>query len=654
MRQKLYSFFILLICGVIANKTNAQLHFTNLGDYRRSDIFYAPVWKSIELIGGIPCENGIPIDTTGYANVGPRKFQRHCIRQHTPTNQNTDTTGNGPEETPTFISKHLKTTAYGVNVNRQFVGNHMGYAAPPDNTMAVSDNGYIVSVDNYTIDFYATCPDTLLQFADHRAFYNDTNSSFSPFDPRVTYDRENNRFILIMLNGTTSVENEILISFSKTEDPRNGWNHYKIQGDTGHLGQPFWLDYPHLGQNKDEIFITGNMFNDDTLITNLEGNAILQISKKEGYLGTPLKSRLFVDNLQADGALASSLVPLSHADLDPGYNTGIYLTNTPFFSGSKIYWYYLNGNLTSTGTTISKNQTTTTPYIPINYASQMGGDNLDGFDCRTQHGFYMNGKLYTVYTRSNSGWGQIIYNRIKISNNTNQRETWGNATGSQNYSFPSIAHIGTDTTDENVIIGFLRSGPSIYPQMCAVNHDGTAFSLSSTLIKSSTGHIEQEASPYPTAVERWGDYTTIQRKYNANPPTCWMVGQYSVGATPNNWGEVYQHNAYIAELGNTFSADTCIISPPLSVNKINANLSTIKVFPNPADNSVTVEWNNNVTNISKLSVVNLLGQTIIENNNLQNNSHLNIDVSSLSNGLYFIRLTNQLNQSYNEKIIVAH
>lgn len=645
MKKLIAAGLILLSCTT--QKANAQLHFTDFGDYRRSDIFNVPIWKSIEIIGGVPCENGVPIDTNGYANVGPRKSYRHCIHQEYIVSENTDNTGDGPEELPQPIGKTLKTTAYGVNVNRQFVGNHLGKTAPPDNTMAVSDNGYIVSADNYTVDFYATCPDTLLRLNDHRAFYNDT--TLSPFDPRVIYDRQNNRFVLIMLNGDSSHSNEILISFSKTEDPRGGWNHYKIQGDTAHLGKPYWCDYPHLAQNKDEIFITGNIFDNSNIF---HTNIILQIAKKEGYLGTPLQTRIFADLLQADADTASSIVPLSHADLDPNYNTGIYFSNTSSDAGTKVYWYYLNGNLTSTGATISKNQIATTTYNAVPHVSQMGGDNLDGFDCRTQHGFYMNGKLYTVYFRSNSGWGQIIYNRIKISNNTLTRANWGNIAGSQNYCFPNIAHIGTDTTDENVIIGFLRSGPSIYPEMCAVNHDGTAFSTSSTLIKSSLGQLDY--NPISGVEERWGDYTTIQRKYNANPPTCWMVGQYSCGATPNDWHKSYQHNAYIAELGNAFSADTCIIAPFLSVNKINKNLEGVKVYPNPANKSATIEWINNQYNISKVALVNLVGQTIFEKNNLQNKNQLNIDLSNLSNGIYFIRLTNQLNQSYNEKIIVAH
>ena len=603
------------------------------------------------MIGGVPCENGIPIDTTGYSKVGPRQYQRHCIREHIFQNDQTDTTGNGQEELPQPIGKNLKTTSFSVNVNRQFVGNHLGNTAPPDNAMAVSDNGYIVSADNSTIDFYATCPDTLkpFQFIDHKGFYNDTNSKFSPFDPRVMYDRQNDRFVLVMLNGDSSHKNQIIISFSKTKDPRDGWNHYRIKGDTGHIGLSYWCDYPHIAQNKDEIFITCDVYDNSNVF---KGNIILQINKAEGYLGTPLKKRLFVDNLQADGIMASSIVPLSHADLDPSYNTGLYFSSTSASAGSKIYWYHLNGNLSSVGATISKSQIATTLYNAVPSASQMGGDNFQQNDCRTQHGFYMNGHLYTVYSRSNSGWGQIIYNKIKISNNTLTRTTWGNVPGSQNYCYPSIAHIGTDSTDENVIIGFLRTGPSIYPEMCAVNHDGTAFSTSSKLIKSSLGHIEQEADPGKK--ERWGDYTTIQRKYNANPPTCWMAGQYSCGSTPNWWGLDYQHNTYIAELGNTFSADTCIITPPLSVNKTNKSLNSIKVYPNPSNKSVTVEWQNNQSNIIKVTLVNLVGQTIFEKNNLQNKNQLNIDVSNLSNGIYFIRLTNQLNQSYNEKIIVAH
>ena len=59
--------------------------------------------------------------------------------------------------------------------------------------------------------------------------------------------------------------------------------------------------------------------------------------------------------------------------------------------------------------------------------------------------------------------------------------------------------------------------------------------------------------------------------------------------------------------------------------------STIKVYPNPATDNITIEC---AENINKIEVFDVLGRKIISNENILNNT--NVDITSLNNGIYFL------------------
>jgi len=63
-------------------------------------------------------------------------------------------------------------------------------------------------------------------------------------------------------------------------------------------------------------------------------------------------------------------------------------------------------------------------------------------------------------------------------------------------------------------------------------------------------------------------------------------------------------------------------------------IDTINIYPNPVSNTLYISSENTV--IEKVAVYNISGQIVLKQNNIQNNS---IDVSSLSEGMYFLELT---------------
>ena len=82
---------------------------------------------------------------------------------------------------------------------------------------------------------------------------------------------------------------------------------------------------------------------------------------------------------------------------------------------------------------------------------------------------------------------------------------------------------------------------------------------------------------------------------------------------------------------------------------INDNFNKIcNVYPIPARNFINIDFKDNSYN--KLSIFNLTGEILIQNT--IDDNHQKIDVSSLKNGFYFIRLTNSNNKSVAKKLII--
>lgn len=112
-------------------------------------------------------------------------------------------------------------TKSGINVNigRNFEGNNLTNGTPPDNSLAISNDGKIVSVDNYSIAYFKETGDTIVKFSlPWDNFYSgDSTLAYGKiFDPKVDYDRYKNRFFLVsMFHSNDYSDSRILISFSK-------------------------------------------------------------------------------------------------------------------------------------------------------------------------------------------------------------------------------------------------------------------------------------------------------------------------------------------------------------------------------------------------------------------------------------------------------
>tara|TARA_B100000795_G_scaffold264792_1_gene245727 strand:+ start:5412 stop:6032 length:621 start_codon:yes stop_codon:yes gene_type:complete len=88
--------------------------------------------------------------------------------------------------------------------------------------------------------------------------------------------------------------------------------------------------------------------------------------------------------------------------------------------------------------------------------------------------------------------------------------------------------------------------------------------------------------------------------------------------------------------GNMFGTITVVAEGTLSIDSFDT-LGTIKMYPNPTDSNITIDFQ--IQNIEKLNVkiFNLLGKEVLSKQISKNDTSLM--VSELKNGIYLIRIT---------------
>ena len=189
--------------------------------------------------------------------------------------QATPPTGLGPSPAPskTFKAEFLSATSI-----------------PPD-TMGAVGATHIVTVTNdrmriLTRDGIELSRLTLTSFW---AGVTIKGAAISAFDPKVYWDRFNNRFILISSGNGQTVNSGAMFAVTATNDPTGTWYRWSVAADaTSTAAGGHWIDYPTVGHNKNWIVIDDNVFNFGTATpaNGFWGTQIYVLDKQAAYANT--------------------------------------------------------------------------------------------------------------------------------------------------------------------------------------------------------------------------------------------------------------------------------------------------------------------------------------------------------------------------------
>jgi hypothetical protein len=508
-----------------------------------------------------------------------------------------------------------------------FIGNLNNGSTPMDNSIAVSNNGTIVSVSNTLIQMYSPLGE-LLYSNTIDVFFNDPTISIV-CDPVVIFDSGVNKFIFFAQEcAGESYNSHLLICFSASNEPVNGgWYNYKLSGDP--FSQNNWFDYPKMAVSTNELYITGNLFNNSDVFNQ---SAIFQIEKNNGFIGGNLTSQVWYGS--ALTGTPSTLLPVSYGQ-QGNYGPGCYLVATNSTGDNRVWLYDLTGDISSTSEMINGYEFNCNPYSVAAPGLQQGTTSkLDNGDCRALSGFYLNGVIHFVFHSDfGSGYNGINYNRLDLNAWALQNSTYG--AGGYEYSYPSVASFATSTTDNTVVIGFLRTGSSIKPQIRAVSCNSGMTWVSSILVKSGISYNND--MPDANNVCRWGDYTGITRLHNSPVPVLWMNGMFA-----NNNHEWDTWIAQINTTGNTAVEDMSLEKEVLG-------------YPNPTSSKFTIEFFCRNSGNLKLNLISSAGQTVkllIDKNTSNGQKNFSFDTTNLPEGIYFLQIELDGKLLQTEKVVI--
>ncbi|RYD81628.1 MAG: T9SS type A sorting domain-containing protein, partial [Sphingobacteriales bacterium] len=449
-------------------------------------------------------------------------------------------------------------------VFRSYTGYSDNNYTPPDNTIAVNNEGTVISAMNSNFRILSNTGKLLKT----NTFFDIFKTEFPAFkqtfyDPKLIYDSGSDRFIMVVLHGNKSDSSKIMIMFSKTKNPQDGWNFYALNGDV--LGKTQWTDYPNIGVSNNELYITGNLFSNEQYY---QEPFILQINKNDGYDGKSLTFQAWNDIRDRTGNPSFTLVPVPYGQ-QGNYGPGIYLVSNEQFNSNTMNVFHITDDMSATNERLQRT-TITNPfsYSVPQYTSQKGStDLLNSGDTRIKHAFYLDKTIHYVYTTLNSNNNSsIVYCRMDVEKMQQDYRAFG--VSGQNYNYPSIASLGSNDKDKSVLIGFLSSSKDIFPEIRAVHCDNN-FEFS-TSIQVQTGN--SSVNILKDNVERWGDYTGMARRFSTTAVL--FSGCY---------GNLNRWTTRIAEIG--------LNSNKVGIQETSTEPTDINVYPNPAFNLFSVDFN---------------------------------------------------------------
>jgi hypothetical protein len=214
-------------------------------------------------------------------------------------------------------------------------GSNQFSVEPPDQALCVG-NGFVVESVNSVLQVFnsgtgaaITGVQDLNTFFGYPAAINRTTGEFGPdvIDPVCTYDPENGRFVVAittLLQSTSGVfngKNTLDVAVSNTNDPTADWTIYHVPAQNdgtdgtpdhhctldGVNPGPCFQDYPHIGGDKNGIYITTNEY--DLFGPSYNAAQVFAFSKQQLAAHPANVAVTLVENLQLAGTPGFTVWP---------------------------------------------------------------------------------------------------------------------------------------------------------------------------------------------------------------------------------------------------------------------------------------------------------------------------------------------------------
>lgn len=529
-----------------------------------------------------------------------------------------------------------------------FEGNQYSGGVPNDNTMAISNDGIVISSINTNIIFYDTKNDSLLKTVSLNQFSDTlTTVAAHQYDPKAIYDFEEDRFILVYLAGSSShTTSDIIVAFSATSDPLGDWNFYHLPGDA--VNDTSWSDYPAISLNNNELIITINLLKyGGSWQTSFRQSVVWQVDKFAGYKGDSLNTKLYHD-IEYKGKNIRNIHPARGGD--QYYGPEIYLLSNLNFAAETDTFFLMK--ITDRLTNPSSKLEVNLMHSNVNYgmppnATQPSTKRLSTNDARVLGAFYQNGEIqfvgnsiHLVGSGTPTGYAGFYHGLIKTPSTNPQLHLeiyQDKSKPLMEYGYPNISYCGTNAKSQHSIITVNYSSKDTFPSFGAVFFEKDSVFSSLKSLKSGNSDIY-----ILFGAQRWGDYSGSQPKYN-EPGKVWASGTFGKLIPGKR-----TYGTWISELASPVEDRPIAIIP---------QDFSAKAYPNPPqDHQIKIEFNLPNSAVIQVEVMDMIGRRIALLYDAQAKAGVNIlnfSTVPLNNGLYVVRIRSGNDVLYSQKITVV-
>ena len=536
------------------------------------------------------------------------------------------------------------TTLSDMAIGHSYFANPWSVSTPNDNDVAVSDSGFVVSVINTNIHIRNVSTGSVYPVKSLAAFTSPINLLHQEFDPKVIYDPDKDRFILMCMVGFVDSTSKMVLGFSQTNDPSGIWNLYVVPGNP--LNNNLWSDYPMIALTEKELFLSVNLLiNNSTWQAGFVETVVWQFKKDSAYAGVSLPSVLH-SNIQYNGKAIRNLCPAKGGSGLHGPNM-YFVSNRNFASqNDTIFLVNVTDTIGAPNATVTVNaliadqpyffppggrqKTATTQTLATNDARNLGAfyeNNKIHFVCNTAHPLNNNVTVYYGVIH-NPGTLNASVKGYYIPNDT------------ADYAYPNISYAGSSANDDQAIICFDHSSSTKFPGCSAVKTDGAGNFSPIRSIATGTTYVNLLAS----SLERWGDYMGSQRRYK-NPGEVWISGYYAYRYSGNY---PYAHGAWVAQIFRDEDMFTGI-STVMHEQKLETT-----VYPNPTTEFFSVEFSLSTPEYLSFELFDASGKlvTVLLRDwvKVPQNS-FSFSPQNLKEGIYFLKLSGKTTQ-ITKKIVI--
>jgi len=426
--------------------------------------------------------------------------------------------------------------AQGVAIGANFHASNISEAGflPPD-TMGAVGGEHVMLFINGRYELYTKNPPMsgidgvpiAGQASSLSSFWTDTAGvsglqSYA-FDPRVTYDPTARRWYAVSADGKASTASGYLLAVSKTADPTDGWNGFRLPAQPV-LGSN-WVDFPMLGFDGQYVYVSSDNFGLGGAYSKYPLHAFPKADLLADSPTIANRQTLLLD--YSTNQVTAAFDGLGPADQpyhlwEEGANSLTYDTVTE--SG---------GILVGSVGSVAIGETY---YEPLKSRQPDGTADLEIDNNRISSRLVrINGSYWGVYPRRTDDpitTRPTFVRWFEIDASTMALKQEGTITlADQDFSYPSIAVSAAG----DVTVGFTACGPnpgqypSAYAAVGRTDAEGnTTFDTPFLLQAGTTSYHRDDSS----ARNRWGDYSNTVND-PADPRIFWTFQEWASGS--NIW-----------------------------------------------------------------------------------------------------------------------